>query len=74
MTREIVVFLPLSPDAAPMDTARALVDALHVARADVGEDLLTGAVTVRIGYSEALLRAAQTFLTQRDVPHEITTL
>lgn len=72
MTSEMVVFLPFAPDAPPLETARALVDALHVARADVGEDLLTGAVTVRTTYSPDLWHTAQTFLAECGVPYEIT--
>ena len=74
MTREMVVFLPLMPGVVPMETARALVDALCVARAHVGEDLLTGAVTVRIAWSEPVWHTAQSFLAERGVPNEITLL
>lgn len=72
MTQEMVVFLPKLPDVAPIETARALVDMLDVARAYVGEDLLTGAVTVRTAFDPILQHTAQTFLAERGVPHEIT--
>ena len=69
---EITVFLPFAPDAPPVVTAHALVESLQVARAIVGEDLLTGAITVRLPWTQSLWDTAAAHLTASGVRYELS--
>ena len=69
---EITVFLPFAPDAPPVVTARALVESLQVARAIVGEDLLTSAITVRLPWTQSLWEVTAAHLASSGVPYEIS--
>ena len=75
MPREFVVFLPLTggrPD--PLETARALTAHLHVGRAEIGQDALTGGVEVRFYWDAALLTRAKTWLRERSIVFDVNVL
>jgi hypothetical protein len=74
LPREIVVFFPNENEQPPMTLARALMEALHVGRAEIGVDALTGGVEVRLYYDPAVLEAARAWLDNSGVVHDISFL
>jgi hypothetical protein len=64
---EIVVFIPNENNRPPIEIARELAASLGVGEPIFGVDALTGAVEVRLLYSEPTLREARDFLLRHRV-------
>ena len=61
------------PDGGtPEETGRALVQALGIARAEYGVDLMTGGCEVRIPYNANLLADIRAWLGERAILHDIS--
>jgi len=67
---EVSVFLPRTREQRPVETARELIEGLDVGRAVVGEDLLTGGVTIRLPYDPNLVASVRAFFAKWDSTYE----
>ncbi len=72
--REIVVFVSYENARAPLEIARAMIEAAQVGRVSVGEDLLTGGVEVRLFYDLMVLARLEAWLDAEEVSYDISFL
>jgi hypothetical protein len=69
---EMVVFISYENPRSPEATAREMVDALQIERAEFGVDLLTGGCEVRLIYHPDRLAEVRRWLLEHNVIHDIS--
>jgi hypothetical protein len=69
--RETLIFFPNEGTATPLESARALIRHLGVARAEIGRDALTGNVETRLYYDPSIVDAARRFTDEQGILCEI---
>jgi hypothetical protein len=72
--REMVVFISYENQVSPEQTAREMVQALNIGRAEYGLDLFTGGCEVRTGFDRSLLEEIIYWLRARQVIFDLNYL
>jgi hypothetical protein len=69
--RELVFYIAYDEAYQPVDVGQKLIAALGVGRAQMGCDVLTGGVEVRVYYDESVLEHARKWLLQGNIVCDI---
>jgi hypothetical protein len=72
--KEMVLFLPSETGQPPRALAAELTAALPAGRTEVGIDLLSGGVEIRLYYDLAVLAQARAWLEARDIAYDVSFL
>jgi hypothetical protein len=71
---EMTIFLPTQTGLPPRALADALTAMLPAGRIELGIDLLTGNIELRLYYDPDILAQAKSWLEEQGVPYDITFL
>lgn len=72
--KEMILFLPNENGQSPLPLSEELRGILPAGRTEVGIDLLTGGVEIRLYYDAEVLAKAREWLTTRGVLYDVSFL